>query len=83
MVLVAVTTDAGTDTAAQKDDPMLRTREVSDLLGVPENTLRWWRYIGKGPDSFRLGPRRVVYRRSKVMAWLAAQEAAGAKHTMA
>ena len=80
---MAVTTVAGTDTAAQDDDPMLRTREVSVLLGVPENTLRWWRYIGTGPESFRLGPRRVVYRRSKVLAWLAAQEATGAKHTPA
>jgi predicted DNA-binding transcriptional regulator AlpA len=67
----------------EESDPMLRTREVADLLGVPENTLRWWRYKGKGPDSFRLGPRRVVYRHSKVMAWLAAQETAGATHTMA
>ena len=66
-----------------ESDPLLRTREVSDLLGVPENTLRWWRYIGKGPDSFRLGQRLVVYRRSKVLAWLAAQEAAGAKRTAA
>ena len=66
-----------------ESDPLLRTREVADLLGVPENTLRWWRYIGKGPESFRLGQRRVVYRRSKVLAWLAEQEAAGAKHTAA
>jgi prophage regulatory protein len=66
-----------------ESDPLLRTREVSDLLGVPENTLRWWRYIRKGPESFRLGQRRVVYRRSKVLAWLAEQEAAGAKRTAA
>ena len=66
-----------------ESDPLLRTREVTDLLGVPENTLRWWRYIGKGPESFRLGQRRVVYRRSKVLAWLAEQEAAGAKRTAA
>jgi len=63
-----------------ESDPLLRTREVAELLGVPENTLRWWRYVGYGPESFRLGPRRVVYRRSKVLAWLAAQEAAGAKN---
>ncbi|MEV0950470.1 helix-turn-helix domain-containing protein [Promicromonospora sp. NPDC050249] len=66
-----------------ESDPLLRTREVTDLLGVPENTLRWWRHIGKGPESFRLGQRRVVYRRSKVLAWLAEQEAAGAKRTAA
>ena len=63
-----------------ESDPLLRTREVAELLGVPENTLRWWRYVGYGPESFRVGRRRVVYRRSKVLAWLAAQEAAGAKN---
>ncbi|MBL0886191.1 helix-turn-helix domain-containing protein [Myceligenerans sp. I2] len=56
---------------------MLSTRETSRLIGVPENTLRWWRYSGTGPRSFRRGPRRVVYRRSVVLAWLAQQEAAG------
>lgn len=62
-----------------ESEDLLRTRDVSQLLGVPENTLRWWRYIGVGPQSFRLGPRRVVYRRSSVEDWLAEQEAAGAR----
>lgn len=62
---------------SDEEDPMLSTREVSRLIGVPENTLRWWRYCGMGPRSFRRGPRRVVYRRSVVLEWLARQEAAG------
>ncbi|WP_125778116.1 helix-turn-helix transcriptional regulator [Antribacter gilvus] len=63
----------------ESDDELLRTREVALLLGVPANTLRWWRYIGEGPEWFRLGPRVVVYRASKVAAWLAEREAEGAR----
>ncbi|MCF4119958.1 helix-turn-helix domain-containing protein [Antribacter sp. KLBMP9083] len=61
---------------------MLSTRAAGKLIGVPENTLRWWRYCGTGPQSFRRGPRRVVYRRSVLLAWLADQEAAGAAHRL-
>ncbi|MBE1876120.1 helix-turn-helix transcriptional regulator [Myceligenerans pegani] len=60
-------------------DRLLSTREAAELLCVPENTLRWWRHIGTGPECFRLGRRRVVYRESKARAWLADQEAAGDK----
>lgn len=40
-------------------------------------TLRWWRHEGKGrgPKSFVLGGRKVVYRKSDVDAWLDAQYA--------
>ncbi len=59
-------------------DPQRRlmTRaEVAELLGIPENTLRNWRYRGiEGPRSFRVG-KTVRYRREEVERWLAAQEA--------
>jgi predicted DNA-binding transcriptional regulator AlpA len=42
----------------------------------PVSTLRYWRHLGTGPHSFRLG-RRVVYRRADVTAWLLEQAAAG------
>lgn len=45
------------------------------MTGVPEGTLRYWRASDFGPPSFTLGPRRVVYRRDAVEAWIAAQEA--------
>jgi len=35
-------------------------------------TLRYWRHLGIGPDSFRLG-RRVVYRRDDLDRWITAQ----------
>ena len=43
---------------------ILSARKVSELIGVPLGTLRYWRHAGIGPASFTLG-RRVVYRRAK------------------
>jgi prophage regulatory protein len=56
----------------------MSTREVSQLTGLSESTLRWWRMKGgtDGPPSFVLGSKRVMYRRTAVMAWIAAQEEA-------
>jgi predicted DNA-binding transcriptional regulator AlpA len=56
----------------------MSTREVSALTGLSESTLRYWRHCGgtEGPPSFVLGGKRVMYRRTAVMAWIAAQEEA-------
>jgi predicted DNA-binding transcriptional regulator AlpA len=51
-------------------DRILNTNEVSRLTSVPLATLRWWRHQGTGPRSFRLGPRKVMYKESDVIAWL-------------
>jgi len=56
-------------------DTILTVTQVSDETLVPVGTLRYWRHIGTGPESFKLG-RRVVYKRSAVDAWLEAQQAA-------
>jgi predicted DNA-binding transcriptional regulator AlpA len=48
---------------------LLSTDEAARLLGRSIDTLRYWRYAGRGPVSFRLG-RRVVYDRSAVLAWI-------------
>lgn len=48
---------------------IITVRELSQETGTPENTLRWWRHVGQGPVSFKIG-RRVVYRREDVDAWL-------------
>ena len=50
-------------------DKLLRLPEGAEMTGVPANTLRYWRHVGKGPRSGRLG-RRVVYREADVRAWL-------------
>jgi predicted DNA-binding transcriptional regulator AlpA len=50
-------------------EKLLRLPEVAELTGLPENTLRFWRHQGTGPQSARLG-RRVVYRERDVVAWI-------------
>ena len=50
-------------------EELLTTAEVATITRAPESTLRYWRHVGTGPHSFRLGG-RVVYRRADVTAWL-------------
>jgi excisionase family DNA binding protein len=38
----------------------LTTAEVAEITRTPAETLRYWRHVGKGPRSFKLG-RRVLY----------------------
>lgn len=54
---------------------LLNSAEVAELIRVPEATLRYWRHVGIGPRSFKMGPRRVLYRADDVDAWVAAQYA--------
>ena len=56
---------------------LLRVPDVSELTGIPEATLRFWRHVGTGPRSAKLG-RRVVYREIDVIEWVDAQFEAGA-----
>ncbi len=58
-----------------EDDKLLTTTEAAALLHTPVATLRWWRHKRTGPKAFRLGARKVMYRRSDVKAWLEAQYA--------
>ncbi|WP_245007891.1 helix-turn-helix transcriptional regulator [Nocardia nova] len=53
---------------------MLTTLEAAQLYRIKAGTLRYWRHIGYGPASFRLGPRKVFYRREEFDAWIAEQE---------
>lgn len=59
-------------TAAQ--DELLRPADVQAEYGISVGTLKSWRRRGYGPAWFPLGERRVVYRRSAVIAWVAQQE---------
>lgn len=49
---------------------LMTTTEVADYIKTPEATLRYWRHRNEGPRAFRLGGRRVMYRRQDVDAWL-------------
>ena len=50
---------------------LLTTTEVADLCRTSPETVRFWRHVGKGPRSFRLG-RRVLYAAEDVESWLRA-----------
>lgn len=56
----------------RSDDDLLTIAEVSAILRTPVATLRYWRTLGIGPHSFKIG-RRVFYRAGDVYAWLDAQ----------
>lgn len=57
----------------------MTTGEVAELLRVPAGTVRYWRYVGKGPKSFKVGGRRVLYAREDVESFVAeARQANGA-----
>src|SRR3712207_9474258 len=43
---------------------LLTITEAAELLRAPVATLRYWRHLGTGPTSFRLG-RHVLYRRDR------------------
>lgn len=66
----------------QEDDSLLLVPEIADLARVSLETVRFWRKEGCGPPMFRLG-RRVVARRSAVLAWIAEREAAEREPTPA
>lgn len=51
---------------------LLRVEAVTEMTGIPTNTLRYWRHMGTGPKSAKLG-RRIVYREADVIAWIDAQ----------
>jgi hypothetical protein len=49
------------DPTADQQPDLLTISEAAALLRAPVATLRYWRHLGTGPRSFRLG-RRVLYR---------------------
>ena len=49
-------------------DRYLTTEEVAAHFRTVAGTVRYWRHVGKGPRSFKVG-RRVLYRESDVRAW--------------
>lgn len=53
-------------------DEMLTLQEACAFLRVPEGTLRYWRHLGAGPRSFKVG-RHVRYWRTDLIVWLTEQ----------
>jgi excisionase family DNA binding protein len=55
----------------------LTTEDVADLLRTTAETVRYWRHVGKGPASFKVG-RRVLYDASDVELFIAAARSGAA-----
>lgn len=64
----ATASDHGNPPTHEQDE-ILTLQEVAAFVRVPEQTLRYWRHLGKGPQGFRLG-RFVRFWRSDVLLWL-------------
>jgi excisionase family DNA binding protein len=60
------------DPTTDHQPELLTISEAADLLRAPVATLRYWRHLGTGPTSFRLG-RRVLYRRDDLRTWIDAK----------
>ena len=63
-------------TTDHRETELLTITEAADLLRAPVATLRYWRHLGTGPTSFRLG-RRVLYRRDDLTTWIDTQHDRG------
>ena len=50
-------------------DRLWTIREVSAFLGIPVATLHQWRYLGTGPEAYRVG-KHLRYSPVAVQAWL-------------
>lgn len=46
----------------------LTTQEVAEIFRTSPETVRFWRHVGRGPKSFKVG-RRVLYAREDVEAF--------------
>ena len=64
----------GTPLPRHTEDELLTLQEVANVVRVPVATLRYWRHVGTGLRSFRIG-RSVRYWRTEVYTWLDSQSA--------
>ena len=65
--------------ARNAGDEMLTLQEACRFLRIPEGTLRYWRHLGAGPRSFKVG-RHVRYWRADLVLWLAEQTSRPQNH---
>jgi excisionase family DNA binding protein len=60
---------------------VITTDELAQLTRVSANTVRYWKHMGTGPKSFKVG-KRTLYRREDVDSWLTEQYTKGiARHS--
>ena len=51
---------------------LLSLEDLAEIIGIPVTTLRYWRFQGTGPKSFKLG-KHIKYDRAEVERWIQAQ----------
>lgn len=56
---------------------LLRSKELAEVFGLTDNTLRIWRLQGEGPPYFKVGAKAVRYDQDKVREWLEEREREG------
>jgi predicted site-specific integrase-resolvase len=49
---------------------LLTPKEAASLLKVSVSTLRWWRYVGKGPPVVKIGPATFRYSEQAMIAYI-------------
>lgn len=74
-----MTTEPTHDQPNAAGQDLLTLTEAADLLRAPVATLRYWRNIGYGPASFRIG-RGVRYWRHDILNWLHQQSGHDGPH---
>jgi DNA-binding transcriptional MerR regulator len=65
-----------TSATTTNESDLLTITEAATLLRTPVATLRYWRHVGTGPRSFRVG-RGVRYWRHEALEWLHQQSDGG------
>ena len=71
----AHTTSPATPFHERHDDELLTLDEVAVILMASENTVRWWRQIGTGPELFKIG-RRLYTTVGDLRRWIREQRLA-------
>ena len=62
---------------------LISSKRAAELIGVKPQTLRLWRYAGKGPRYIRLGENRycqTAYRLADIEAWIEAHSFRSTAH---
>ena len=52
------------------EETLLTPAQVAEMTGLTTGALAQLRYLNRGPDFYRLGPRTIRYARSEVQEWI-------------
>jgi hypothetical protein len=61
------------ETLAASSDPVMTPAEAAAYIRRDEKTLKWWRYVGRGPSYLKMEGGQIRYRASDLEAYLQSQ----------